>query len=391
MMKNEFEFPNSQKNKSSSIFRKLYYLLASKKLYQTLSYSAATGGAGGYGLSGANAGNGGARRSADAGSGGDGAETTALSIGTVTGSSSVNVNTYAYGGNGGTGYLGATNGHGGNAIAQSTALFDTGNGVARSQATSTANATADSTATAQGGIAQSVHAHADTSSLGGTALAEARAGQDLAHATADSNLASMAQATSLPSRDAALAELALTTEVNGDFNLNAGSSVWGLVTLGSQQSSGSALNPVTNYTYSSFASFTLDVGAVANDQDLLVGLLGSSTFGTGFDSLHFWAVGEGVTIIDQTFGSVSSAQSYFNDNTLDFGDWASVVGGDNLLDLAFYLDVTQQGADVGGFTVDLLFGNSIVGSGPTSTVPIPGSLWLFGSALAALVARRRLS
>lgn len=88
-----------------------------------------------------------------------------------------------------------------------------------------------------------------------------------------------------------------------------------------------------------------------------------------------------------------SAQSFFNDNTLNLGDWSSYISNDNVLDLVFNLNITTN--DAGSrFYTEFLIGNSTLNSGAaTAPVPVPTAGWLFLSALGAMVgtSRRRKS
>ncbi|VAW56056.1 hypothetical protein MNBD_GAMMA07-1055, partial [hydrothermal vent metagenome] len=149
--------------------------------------------------------------------------------------------------------------------------------------------------------------------------------------------------------------------------------------------------------YSSAIDFNIDMNGKVNS-NLSVGLFDSITRGDhGFDSLLFKIMIEGSEVESLLFSSLAAAENYFNDNVLNFGLWGDVISADNVLDLNFSLDLTEQHAGQGFST------NLIAGAGATyglvvaprlavaTVVPVPAAVWLFGSGLLGLltVVRRR--
>ena len=111
--------------------------------------------------------------------------------------------------------------------------------------------------------------------------------------------------------------------------------------------------------------------APATDQ-LLIGFLDPLTQGSCFDSLQFQVFVEGNLEVDETFFNAADADAFFDDQLLTISSLGGSLVGD--LDLKFQFDLTASTAGDGYFT------NFVVG-----TVPIPATVWLFGSGLLGLV------
>jgi len=131
------------------------------------------------------------------------------------------------------------------------------------------------------------------------------------------------------------------------------------------------------HTYTSILDFDLDMSGFSGDR-LLVGLLDPVGEGSGFDSLRFRIFLENNTVLDQNFTTLANALSFFDDKRIDLGDWTSGLVGD--LDLGFQLDITASVVN-DGFHLNLVAG----------VVPVPPSVWLFGSGLLGMIgiARRK--
>jgi len=137
----------------------------------------------------------------------------------------------------------------------------------------------------------------------------------------------------------------------------------------------------TGQLFSSSADFNIDMTDKTNTS-LIVGMLDPLVTGVhGFDSLRVRLNIEGTLVSDLTFADLGTAQTYLDDNVLDFGFWGDLVGTDNVLDIALFLDITEQHVGEGFST------NFIVGAG--SPVPVPAAVWLFGSGLFGLLATAR--
>lgn len=229
-------------------------------------------------------------------------------------------------------------------------------------------------------------AHA-ASDMGGSATAFINEGSGRIEGTPPRNAV---LATIVPGIYNAQSAFGYANSVHRNFDTNKSDSVLGLVTMSAGVETASTDPGI--HLFSSSINFSLDMSRLlATPEHLLLGLIDSEVLGGGFQSLHFRVEREGTTIVDKTFASAALAEEYFTDRTLDLGDWTSTLSPDNILDLAFYFDVGQFGTLAGGFSTYFLFGNSTIGSGPVTTVPVPGGFWLFGSALAGLAVRRRLS
>jgi hypothetical protein len=183
---------------------------------------------------------------------------------------------------------------------------------------------------------------------------------------------SAAFGTGLPSILDTNIALAGNSNVISNFDVGGTSDILGLVVMGGAYSdSGSGASK----TYSSFVDWNLDMSLLGTQQDMLVGLLDPLSSGNGFDSMRFRIQMEGITVEDQIFGNIGTALSYFDDNTLNLGDWT--VGLTGNLDMKFLLDLTTD--DLGaGFAFDLVFGNST----GTQPVPEPSTVALRGIGLA---------
>ena len=72
-----------------------------------------------------------------------------------------------------------------------------------------------------------------------------------------------------------------------------------------------------------------DKSIITNPQHLFVGLLDPKATGSGFESLEFTILGQGVkNLFDQTFSSAALAQDFFNDRILDLGLLTDITGND---------------------------------------------------------------
>jgi hypothetical protein len=161
-------------------------------------------------------------------------------------------------------------------------------------------------------------------------------------------------------------------------NFGDSSSFWGVAELGGIYApGGSGFATMVTTTLRE----TMAVGEMppSSRQHLLLSLM-DPVFTGSFDSLRF-VVQEGASkVVDVTFADVTTAMAYFDDQTLDLGSLAGITGN---LDLAlqFYFTSHIPGT---GYSLELLCGNSTLGSGPP--VPLPGTVWLLGSSILGLVA-----
>lgn len=402
--------------------------------------TASAGAAGSRGRSLANA-------TATSGTGGDGGVAGAASTGGKGGNAiatsfassddNAEANAVATGGTGGNDYYSGVGGNGGRAAAASSALgthtatahatatgggggaggylFNGTDGTATATATAEAGGpvlapsarpsaksvaiadsaqigTADTTARVVGGLSGSVTAATDHIQGIGVTKAESavNVGGPLtrASAAAAAGLNGAAYATALP----AAAEL--SGVVLGHPNIQTvapGAMPLGFVTLGGARSVGFTGNDV--HTYGSSVSFSVDLSRLGTG-DLVIGLL-DPTFGTDtaqpFQSLTL-TVSEDGAALSRTFTSCAAARSFFHDGAYNLGSgWRSP--GETSLDLTLQLSIVTD-APGQAFYADALIGfrrtaslPGAVGSGAPESpapVPLPGALWLLGTALGGL-------
>ena len=117
------------------------------------------------------------------------------------------------------------------------------------------------------------------------------------------------------------------------------------------------------HTYHAETDFSINISTLSNPQHLLVGLLDpTETSPTNISSLQFQITRQGSTVVTQTFTNPTASQlnSYFDDHTLDLGNYSGVSGN---LNLDFILNLTTSTVGA-AFNTDLLFGNSTLAAGP---------------------------
>ncbi|MBN1853698.1 MAG: choice-of-anchor D domain-containing protein, partial [Pirellulales bacterium] len=335
------------------------------------------------------------------GTGGVGGDATSGAAGLNVGDSSVTVNAYATGGNGG--------------IGRGIGEFAGAGGSANSTASGTGGAYVTVSAVAQGGTSGVVYDGASSALVGGNAIANATGtgarGSVSADATAgrsneylvtyldvsayapiastsntsaqallsgpgfDISAAANQQAAAFaygaPSDTVSL-PLVLGNAVHANFDISGSfgaytiadsgqfsSDVFGIGVLGgsySENGSGAL------QTYSSNADFDINVSLLqTGDQNLLVGFMNPVINDDDFDdpdfSVRFRIQREGITVEDHTFTDAVAARAYFEGATLDLGSTTAGVSGD--LDIRFLLDVTTDTPN-SGIAVDYIFGNSTI-------------------------------
>ncbi len=106
--------------------------------------------------------------------------------------------------------------------------------------------------------------------------------------------------------------------------------------------------------------------------------------GNAFNTLNFYIFLENQEVAKLKSSNLNEVLGYFDDFTLDFGEWTELLVGD-FLDLKIQMDfIFDEFGE--GFAFDLIAGNSLVGSNPA---PLPSSFWLLASAVLVLVRMRR--
>lgn len=130
------------------------------------------------------------------------------------------------------------------------------------------------------------------------------------------------------------------------------------------------------FTYSSSIALSFDPAQLGEGDNLLLLLLDPASTGLGFDALHFRVMLEDAAVVDQTFTDVATALSFFDDQVFDLGNWRLGLEGD--MDLKFMLDLTASRP-----------GDAFYASFLATTVPLPPSAVLLGTAIAAGLGRRK--
>jgi hypothetical protein len=279
------------------------------------------------------------------GSAGNGGKATATATGTASITDPMNVFSYAYGGQGGINSSGnGNNGQGGAALATSTGSGSSGKVSAE--------------ATSYLGNNYSITASAAASFLNGTS--QAVAGTSVGQETP-----------SLPDTQGMQA----AAEAFGTANSSTGL-IYGIL-------GGTASDSQT--TLASLA-YNLGMGELNNPQHLIVGLLGSSFTGTGFDSLEFSIINSNQKqqLFDETFTDPASAEAFFNNNVLDLGLVSTIADPNGDLGLSFQYNLFAPNNS--GVNFNFKFSGN---SEPISTTPIPGSVWLLGAGLLSLITFKR--
>jgi hypothetical protein len=145
--------------------------------------------------------------------------------------------------------------------------------------------------------------------------------------------------------DVAVAEAGNTRTTNAF----AGSSVIGVGTMSGAYSSGtSGAARISTSTL----NFSLDLSTFSPASDLIMGLDNPQATGSGFTSLEFSVREQNTAVLDKTFTTLASANSYFADHPMDLG---AIRARGTPLTLTFMLAVTGTQAG-SGFQNSLIFG-----------------------------------
>lgn len=126
---------------------------------------------------------------------------------------------------------------------------------------------------------------------------------------------------------------------------------------------------------SSSIDLSLIVPDSSSSTDLLIGLFDFEAAGSGFDLLQFRILGEGQTLLDESFSDVGTASVFFRDHFMQLSQLA--VGSDGLFDVSFLLDVTSSVAG-SGFYFNMGVSTSAVPLPPTIAFLLTGMLMLPG-------------
>ncbi len=205
--------------------------------------------------------------------------------------------------------------------------------------------TIDSTANTQGGVVTGVSAFASApvdSTENDSTRSSAQNGTVQGFNGMSDN--SYAFATEAPSAGF------VSTTLGNNNNLNtalSGGTVFGEASQGAfMSSSASGL-----HEYNSTIAFTVNTTSLSGD--LIAGLIGDQSFGTGFTSLDFNVVENGKQIFDQSFTTLSADNTFFTNHALDLGTFATGPG--QVVDFNFDLTTNTAG---NGFGDEFLLGTT---------------------------------
>ena len=114
--------------------------------------------------------------------------------------------------------------------------------------------------------------------------------------------------------------------------------------------------------YISSETFTLNGSTMSGH--LILGLLDTQAFGSGFTSLAFTVTVGGVTDVSQTFSTLAAAKAYFANDAVDLGTFSSTNG----LAVGIKFDMIASAAGV-GFGQDFILGATDGNAPPVISAP----------------------
>ena len=101
----------------------------------------------------------------------------------------------------------------------------------------------------------------------------------------------------------------------------------------------------------------IDLTKLASPGNLILGLFNPTAHGIGFSSLDFTlAISGGATLVNESFTSVSAAETFFTDEAMDLGSLASAPFGGSSLDLVATFTLTTTDA-FQGFYAQFILGD----------------------------------
>ena len=106
----------------------------------------------------------------------------------------------------------------------------------------------------------------------------------------------------------------LASHPNVAASLAGGATTLGLGSLGANWNAGTA------HTYDANATYMFHLGASSN---LNLGLLSMTSYGGGFDSLKFTVTSGSTVLLQDSFTSLASAQTFFTDHPVNLGTFGA--------------------------------------------------------------------
>jgi hypothetical protein len=116
------------------------------------------------------------------------------------------------------------------------------------------------------------------------------------------------------------------------------------------------INGTSPETISDQVDLTIDPAEIANPNELVLGLYGGSSLGSGISDLTFDVTANGSALVDETFTSTSAAINYFTNDALQLGA-ISQLGASGAISFDLSLSETTSSAN-SGFFANFLLGAS---------------------------------
>jgi len=224
---------------------------------------------------------------------------------------------------------------------QATAFGGVGAGNRFGTASATATGTGKSgtaTATSQSGAQERLIRGTTTAVIGSTDVAQSSTA--VGGASPDPSLAAGLQAvafgTLLPTSSGASSLLGLHPAVPKAL-LTPQSTTLAQIVLGG--GTPDTLDVSGSHTYSASIAISVDPSQVSTNGNLILGLSPAVVTGNSFDLIHFQVTEGSQVVQDKSFASLSAADAYFSNQSIDLGVPSS---GSGALELGFSLDVTAH-------------------------------------------------
>jgi hypothetical protein len=154
--------------------------------------------------------------------------------------------------------------------------------------------------------------------VSGTSSAQAEAAIGGSAAAFTTGEQAIATATGAPNLTSVNTVLGANSNIAAAFN-HANPSYFAMGEVGGAYSSSGSGAQVDTSTI----NLSVDLTQLAARNDLELGLFSGTSSGAGWSSLHFTVVGDGNTLVDQTFATAALAVTYFTNHAIDLGSLSS--------------------------------------------------------------------
>jgi hypothetical protein len=185
--------------------------------------------------------------------------------------------------------------------------------------------------------------------VSGTSNAQAEAAIGGSAAMFSTGEQAIATATGAPVPKGIIPVLDANSNIKAAFN-HAGASYFAMGEVGGAYSSGGS----GTQTDTSTINLSIDLTQLASRQDLELGLFSGTSSGSGFSSLALTVVGDGNTLVNQTFNTAAAAVAFFTNDAIDLGALSSGPLSGNTLSLTITATLTTTAAGTsfdGGFLI----------------------------------------